>query len=725
MLRRVFLTTMAAGVGGRTNASLSPPTAESKDGEYCAPDNFKLPEWMRHSRTVYFDGYSPPVYPHMRDFDARRLIDCVVALGADTLWMSSIGYYAYYPSKAYPPHPELGSRDLINEVSRECRRAGLHLYDYAGWGHPFMELSYAEKHPQYLEWVRRDWDGKPWGSITHVGWAHRFIMCSLCDSYRAAIRQVVKELSEHDISGIFVDGPWQHICFCDWCRGNYPKATGFDISRLRSEADIEARTAWLHWAERLAKEDFRDFRKILHGSGKFLLGGDECGEGSLYEAFSQAHITLLSGMSGASLTQGKGRIHQMWMGYYNLADWGTPVHMNGFRVHDTNMDAGDEVLMEGLANLAGGSLPVYCDANRLYFGLGDGSISPGHAVFELMRKHEPLMKDSVPVPYVTALARQDWLPAEQKEPHTFGRSMAQAFALAMLDSRISVDLCQMPVLTDDWLTGRRVIALCGTSGLSDEEASRIAKWVRQGGALLATYDAGLYDENGNIRKNGGALRDVLGVEIRGEPLSGLPENYYRVRTNHPALGQYGEGAVVMGDNRLVPAAVRGEGTILAECWNLGLDEVRGPAIVENQYGNGKALYVAGSLEANYVSSRVISLRRMLASMVRYLGAEAPVPFDISAPLGVYATLRRAANGDLLLWVLAPVGFKDASIGRMRQEYMPVSNVTVRILVPPGRKPKAMRLLYAGSSLSFSLSEGYAVAILPNLHVGEVVHLQLA
>ncbi len=303
--------------------------------------------------------------------------------------------------------------------------------------------------------------------------------------------------------------------------------------------------------------------------------------------------------------------------------------------------------------------------------------------------------------------------------------MAQAFALAMLDSHISVDLCQMPVMTDDWLRGRRVIALCGTSGLSDEEAARIGKWVRQGGALLATYDTGLYDENGKIRKNGGALRDGLGVEILGEPLSGLPENHYRVKRNHPALGQYGEGAVVMGDNRLVPVAVRGDGTLLAECWNLGLDEVRGPAIVANQYGKGKTLYVAGSLEANYVSSRVIALRRMLASLVKYLGGEAPVPFDLSAPTGVYATLRLAANSDLLLWVLAPVGCKDASIGRMRQEYIPVSNVTVRILVPSGRKPEAMRLLRAGGSLVFTLSEGYAVATIPNLHVGEVLHLELA
>jgi hypothetical protein len=47
------------------------------------------------------------------------------------------------------------------------------------------------------------------------------------------------------------------------------------------------------------------------------------------------------------------------------------------------------------------------------------------------------------------------------------------------------------------------------------------------GSLLATYDMRLYDEAGEVRKGGGALRDLLGVELTGEPLHALPERYYR------------------------------------------------------------------------------------------------------------------------------------------------------------------------------------------------------
>jgi hypothetical protein len=112
-------------------------------------------------------------------------------------------------------------------------------------------------------------------------------------------------------------------------------------------------------------------------------------------------------------------------------------------------------------------------------------------------------------------------------------------------------------------------------------------------------------------------------------------------------------------------------------------------------------------------------------MVQYLGSGAPQPFKMNAPTGVYGVLRRATNGDLALWVLANVGFKDAASGRMRQEYMPVPDVEVAIRIPSGQEAKAMMLMRADSEASgFHIEDGYAVATIPRLHIAEVVHLVL-
>jgi hypothetical protein len=242
---------------------------------------------------------------------------------------------------------------------------------------------------------------------------------------------------------------------------------------------------------------------------------------------------------------------------------------------------------------------------------------------------------------------------------------------------------------------------------------------------LATYDTGLYDGEGRLREDGGALKEVLGVEMKGEPLESQPECYYRIKRAHPALGDYAEGALVQGDGRLVPVEVVGGGEVIADCWNLGTKESRGPAVIVHAYGKGRTVYVSGSLEAHYSVSRVASLRRVLASMIRYLGRDKPLPFRLSAPRGVYGVLRRARNGDLVLWVLANAGFKDASRGRMRQEFVSVPNVEVKIRMPEGRRVRGVELVRTQRIVPYHLEEGYAVVTIPTLHIAEVVHLKMA
>ena len=692
-----------------------------------APDGYEVPDWLRYARYVTLDGYTPPLFPHMKDFNARRVVDCVLALGGNAFRFQANGYWAHYPSKVYPPHPELGNRDLIDEVSRECRSAGIHLYCYTGYGHPFMEVGYVEQHPEYAEWVRRDPEGRPWGKNTHVGWPDRQPTCTLSDAYRIAIREVVKELCSHDIDGVYFDGPWRYLCFCNSCRRNFEEFTGMDIDRLRSEEDIAAHVAWERWRAHCTNEDLRDFRKIIHGGGKFMLGGfsHRIADGFMCEAFDETYARLAYGMKAASTIRPYRKLSLMYMGFYNVSGYYQPVHQEaGLVVHNTNLEDGDEMLMCGFTNLAAGGASIYAMANRLYYGIGNGSEEPAREVFDVMRRCEPVLKDSVPISFASIVTTTESLRFWPPNLRNWNWEMSQAFALAMLDSRISIDICPSIEMSEEWLASRRVIALCGASGISDEHAGRLANWVERGGALLATYDSGLYDEEGNLRKDGGALREVFGSDITGGALGGLPESYIRIQQTHPALADYPKGVIVMGDNRLLPVKVRDGATLLADCWNLGTDQSRGPAIIANQYGAGRVVYISGSLEANYVCSRVVSLRRMLASIIRYLGEESPQPFRLSAPTGVYGVLRRAANGDLVFWLLAPVGFKDASKGLMRQEYMPVMNVEVRIKIPRDCKVKSMRLVRAGRKAPFSISDGYAVTTIPTLHIAELVHVEL-
>jgi hypothetical protein len=84
-------------------------------------------------------------------------------------------------------------------------------------------------------------------------------------------------------------------------------------------------------------------------------------------------------------------------------------------------------------------------------------------------------------------------------------------------------------------------------------------------------------------------------------------------------------------------------------------------------------------------------------MARYSSQEALPSFTTSAPREVYGVLQQAADGDLILWLLANVGFKDADVGRMRQEFALLSSVQVKILTPNGRNVKAVHLCGRGAA----------------------------
>ena len=767
MERRAFLKGTVGGLGalagiptGLAGVSSGPdPVGTGEQGDF-PPDNYQAPDWLHYARTVYFDGYSPPVYPHMKDFDARRLVEAVVAIGGNVLRFQPIGYWAYYPSKEFRVHPELGSRDLIDEVARECRRLGVRFFCYTGYGHPHMEVGWVDSHPKYADWVLRDPQGKPYGTFWHYGSANRQKLCITGDVYRAAIRQIVRELCAHDTEGVYFDSPggYRGICFCESCRQNFKKFSGLDLDRLdglarfdglpfnsnssrrQSSADVDRKTliAWNDWANQLAREDLLDFRTIIHGSGKFMLCHDgawleqaipmqyRMADGFMVEASREVCDRLMTGTMDASMARPYKKVAHMYMGSYAVSWFGEPPHEQPGVVHNTNLEDMDEIRMEGFTDLACGNTPLYATANRLYFKVGSGSAKPVQDVFELMRQVEEIHKNSVPAPYVTIVPTWESLQLWRTNRRSWNWPvMSRGLGLALLEEHISFDVNPSTEMSEEWLRTQKVIALCGASGISDEEGRMLAKWVKGGGGLLATYDTGLYDAEASLRQDGGALKEVLGLEMKGEPLESQPDCYYRVKERHEALGEYGPGAVVEGDGRLVPVEAVGGARILADCWNLGTEEVRGPAIIANTYGQGRTIYISGSLEANYLYDRVESTGRLLRSIMEYLGGGMPQPYKLRAPQGVYGVLRRASNGDLVLWVLGNLGFKDAASGRMRQGYIRVPDVEVSILVPEERHVKGMRLMRDKRTVPFRQEDGYAVATIPLLHIAEVVHLELA
>jgi hypothetical protein len=79
MYRRVFLNGPVGGLQALAgmSASLAGMTpgpfltdAREQGGFPC--DDCQKPDWLHYARPVYLNGYSPPVDPHLKGFDARK-----------------------------------------------------------------------------------------------------------------------------------------------------------------------------------------------------------------------------------------------------------------------------------------------------------------------------------------------------------------------------------------------------------------------------------------------------------------------------------------------------------------------------------------------------------------------------------------------------------------------------------------------------------------------------
>src|ERR1035437_6578107 len=109
MKRRVFLQKTTAGLGvlaGWPHVSegmgVAAPAGAAPLGQNPPPDNYHAPDWLRYSRSVYFEGYCPPVWASVKDFDARRIVDLAAEIGGNVLRFQPITYRALYPTKLFP-----------------------------------------------------------------------------------------------------------------------------------------------------------------------------------------------------------------------------------------------------------------------------------------------------------------------------------------------------------------------------------------------------------------------------------------------------------------------------------------------------------------------------------------------------------------------------------------------------------------------------------------------
>ncbi len=398
--------------------------------------------------------------------------------------------WMYFDTQAFPErrHPHL-SRNLLLEQIRACHARGIRvpIYVTVQWDHYTANL-----HP---EWLVVDEHGCPRGTPLYEAGFYR----SLCvnspyvDFLKAHVREILETLP---VDGFFFDIVQPQDCSCRFCRAEMT-ARGLDPSRadVRQAFGLEV----LH----RFKRDMTAFVRQFNAEATIFYNAGHIGPRHRAVADAYTHWELESLPSGG------------W-GYMHF-----PLTMRYARTLGL-----DCLGMTGKFHTSWGDFSSFKNLPALQYecfnmlalnakcSIGDqlppsGQICPhvydliGQVYGEVERK-EPWCRAARPVVEIGVLT-----PAEWSDEHI---PAAAAGAVAMLEqSGHQFDILDTAGLArPDLASAYRIIILPDEIPVGPEAAQHLKRYLAQGGALIASYHAGL-----NAEGTAFAL-EALGVERVGE-----------------------------------------------------------------------------------------------------------------------------------------------------------------------------------------------------------------
>jgi len=258
----------------------------------------------------------------------------------------------------------------------------------------------------------------------------------------------------------------------------------------------------------------------------------------------------------------------------------------------------------------------------------------------------------------------------------------------------------------------QIIVLPNVLMMDEEEAEAFREYVRAGGSIYASRGTSLVTKDGRKLEDF-MLADVFGVSYKGEtkerfsyiaPVKGLEHLVEGYTVKHP-LGSYvsqliveaGTGTQVLG-TVVLPYTDPSDPFCYASIHNNPPGVETGyPAIVLNQFGAGKAIYVTSEIE------KFDSHRGLFAKLIGLISK--PFSFQADAPKAVEVTLRH--QEDKKRFIISLINFQKD------MPNIPVDGINVRVKLD-GKTPKRLLILPEEKELSYTVEDGYLQFTAPRL-----------
>jgi len=674
------------------------------------------------------------------NFDLSFWLDYFRQTKSDGICFSAGGCVAYYPTEVSFHHRSkwLGNRDIVGEVVEGCRKMGMTIllrtdphatYDDASTAHP--------------DWIACTADGKP---RRHWASPEMWVTCALgpynFDFMTAVHREIMQRYRPE---GIFLNR-WAGSgdCFCIRCRENFKRATGFSIPTIDNPRD-RTYQAFVLWRQQrlydcidLWNETIRaarpDSSMIPNNASGALIEQDAIElsrRAPMLVADRQArHGTVAPWIVGKTAKEYRATLGTK----PNVSLFGVGLE-EPYRWKDS-VQENPEIRIWVLEEIAHGTRPWW---SKFAATLHDRRWLPAVAdVYNWAAANERYLIHDQPIARVAIVYSQTtaWFYGG-KDAQGKVEDYALGWCGMLTESRIPFEMVHERMLTPENLRRFRTLILPNIACLSDTQAQQLRAFVHSGGSIIATYDTGLFREDGLTRPDF-VLSDLFGAHFTGKRDLRMQNSYLQLKfkdePHSPILAGFTDTErIINGVSRVVvEPTVRDFAevpiTLIPTYPDLPMEKVYpriGDTHISQLYlrqftGGGRVAYFPFDIDRTFYETGTHDHLRLMRNTIDWSLHEAP-PFECSGPGFIDATVWRDRQAIVihLVNLTNPMTMK----GPFR-DFFPIGAQTITLRLPELKNATIAKLLVANETVPITRSENIIQIKVPGILDHEVIAIDL-
>ncbi|MGC8971071.1 MAG: beta-galactosidase trimerization domain-containing protein [bacterium] len=717
--------------------------------------------WQRPLRMMRWDYMNDFSQIKGEDLDSlvrmkkeKLHINCEWIVGTPGI-SPGLGYLTTFNAEGFDRYPGFEDFDSLRSYLPYARKYGIRLLVYLNMH--WFSYKFAEDHPG---WEQIMSNGEPYGKV-HPLYGNGTTFC-VNSSWRDWAFKLIEETMKTGVDGVFLDGPviYPDCCYCESCQKKFKGKYGKDIPKEDWQDPLWK--TFIEFREDSMVDFLRDAKKVvskINPEGVIFLNAGSWQPGSWRVARDAKRLSRYQNFSLAEAffhpSAGRINLYQSAITTKYLRATGIPV-VTAFHYcmgpwHYTFLNPEEIKLSIFQAISCNGN--VWIGGSTYRHEYNPEGCKPLNDALGFLEENEDYLVDLEPlsdtallfssqtaryyISNITELYKDLGSGREQDLILDLGTGKTvidwskrklicenlmsfayEGYFTALTRNHIMFDIILDEDLSLERLSKYKVLVIPDFACLSDRQWREIEEFVREGGSLITSFDAGLYDEKGEPNFTEKRLR-LLGIrEIEGVFPAIRGENY--IIAKEDIFGFNKENLIERSPYALKVKALEGAHTPfffmnpLERVYTALKGESSYPAVIINSYGRGRVIYFAFPIGTFYGSERIGTQEQLIKSSINY--SREPM-IRVSGPPTVEVELYRQKNTNrLILFLVNNTGDMQRPISYIN----PANNIEISI------RDSSIKNIYSVSSrtnIRFKRINGNVSFMIPLLKEFDIIKLE--